>query len=200
VKLGVLKRLKRTFKPVKTKFMSWFDEAEIIKNLSGNGNKGYLSGSVAYNQLGLTLQISNELVIVGPKSNRKVKVGNLSIKYKKREVTFKGNFNSKNIKYLQILDAIRDIKRIPGTSINSAIASLLKIVKNLEEQEQRKIATISLDYKPSVRALLGAILEEIGVVGAETVNTIKKTLNPLTSYKFNLDSALLPKMNHWRIK
>jgi hypothetical protein len=193
VKDGLLKRLEKGkyFKPAKTKFGGRGpNESEIVKSLS---DEGYVSGSTAYNKLGLTTQISNEVVIIGKKYNRTTKIGNLSVKYQKRE----GSFNNKSRKYLQILDAVRDIKKIPGSSINKTLDKLIIIIKNLSDQEQERLVKYALEYKPMVRALLGAIMEKIGNFEFET---LKRTLNPLTSYDIGIEEYILPNKKEWRIK
>ena len=190
---GTIKRLKKGmyFKSAKTKFGERGpNESEVVKSLADDG---YVSGIVAYNKLGLTTQVPNEVVIIGKKYNRTTKIGNLSVKYQKRE----GSFNNKSRKYLQILDAVKDIKKIPGSSINKSLDKLIIIIENLSDQEQKRLVKYALEYKPMVRALLGAILEKIGNFEFET---LKRTLNPLTSYNIGIEEYILPNKREWRIK
>lgn len=192
-KEGVIQRLEKGkyFKPKKSKFgTTGPGESEIIKSLA---DEGYVSGSVAYNKLGLTTQVPNEVTIIGKKYNRKTKIGKLSVRYQKRE----GSFNNKSRKYLQILDAIKDIKKIPGTGTNEALSRLIGIIEEMSATEQERLVKYGMDYKPMVRALLGAILEKIG---NQLYENLKRTLNPLTSYNIGILSEVLPNMTHWKIK
>ncbi|MFW5887894.1 MAG: DUF6088 family protein [Bacteriovoracia bacterium] len=192
-KEGVIQRLEKGkyFKPKKSKFgTTGPGESEIIKSLI---DEGYVSGSVAYNKLGLTTQVPNEVTIIGKKYNRKTKIGKLSIRYQKRE----GSFNNKSRKYLQILDAIKDIKRIPGAGINETLRGLIRLIGEMSETEQERLVKYGIDYKPMVRALLGAIMEKIGNTLFES---LQRTLNPLTSYNVGIDEKILPNKDRWRIR
>lgn len=195
VKDGTLKRLEKGkfFRPKKSKFgTSGPSESEIVEGIIKGGN-GYVSGNVVYNKLGLTTQVSNEITIVGKKYNRKTKIGKLSIRYQKRE----GNFNNKNRKYFQILDAVRDIKKISGTNINESLRGIIRIIENMNEIEQERLVRCVMGYRPMVRSLLGAIMEKIG---NNLFNDLQKTLNPLTSYNINIDEIILPNKSKWKIK
>lgn len=193
VKEGVLKRLEKGkyYKPIKSKFGGRGpSESQIVKSLA---DEGYVSGSVAYNKLGLTTQVPNEVIIIGKKYNRTTKVGNLSVKYQKRE----GSFNNKNIKYLQILDAIKDIKKIAGSNVNQSLEKIISIIKNMDASEQERLAKYAENYKPMVRAVLGAILEQLG---NPLFQNLKQTLNPLTKYNIGIEASSLPNIESWRIE
>ena len=194
VKEGLIERLEKGkyFKPKQSKFgVIGPTESQILSTILDNA---YISGSSLYNGLGLSTQVANEVIIVGGKYNRKTQVGKLKIRYRKKD----GNFNKRNIKYFQILDAIKDVKRIPGTSINEAIRMLTTMVDEMENEDQKKLVNYALDYRPMVRALLGAILENNGNV---LFNDLKKTLNPLTSYNVRItDDSIIPNRENWRIK
>jgi len=190
---GIIKRLEKG-RYYKTSFSKFGEkgplESDVIKSLSAGG---YVSGNVIYNELGLTDQIANEIVIIGKRYNCKKKIGNLSVKYQKRE----GRFNQKNRKYLQILDAIKDIKKIPGVNVNEALEKLIKIIKDMSNTEQIRLAKYGEEYKPMVRALLGAILEELEIPCSEE---LKRTLNQLTKYKIGIKANLLSNLSEWRIE
>ncbi len=193
VKDGIIKRLKKGqfYKPRNSKFGEIGPrENEVIQTLLGDGR---ISGCEAYNRLGLTTQVPNEIVIVGKKYNRKSKVGNLKVRYQKRE----GDFPMEDGRYLQILDALKDIKKIPGTSITDALEKLISIIGKMNKKEQQKIIEYGLNYKPAVRALLGAILEDIGNSGFKL---LKQSLNPLTSYNIGITGKILPYKDRWSIR
>jgi len=193
VKEGVIKRLEKGkyYRPVQSKFGGRGpSESQIVKGLS---DEGYVSGNAAYNKLGLTNQISNKVIIIGKKYNRTTKVGNLRIKYQKRD----GRFNNKNKKYFQILDAIKDIKKIAGSNVNQSLEKLLSLIKNMEANEQNRLLKYAETYKPMVRAVLGAILEQLGNPLSQN---LKQTLNPLTKYDLGIDTSSLPNKESWRIK
>ncbi|MCK5882273.1 MAG: hypothetical protein KAG61_01185 [Bacteriovoracaceae bacterium] len=193
VKNGIIERLKKGqfYKPKNTKFgKTGPREDEVIQILL---NDGRISGCEAYNRLGITTQVPNEIIIVGKKYNRKSKIGNLKVRYQKRE----GDFPIEDGLYLQILDALKDIKKIPGTSILDALKRLISIISKMNREDQRKIIKYGLNYKPAVRALLGAILEDIG---NSRFKVLKQSLNPLTSYNIGISDKILPNKNRWSIR
>ena len=102
-----------------------------------------------------------------------------------------------NIPLLQLLDAIRYIKKIPDTTIAEACQRLIIMVGELSESEEKTMVRLSQKYPPSTRALLGAILEQLG---RETyTKALKKTLNPITKYKLQNVGNILSTSENWNI-
>ncbi|MBL6992056.1 MAG: hypothetical protein ISR65_19895 [Bacteriovoracaceae bacterium] len=189
---GVIKRLEkgRYYKAGVTKFGEKGPlEADVVKSLAEGG---YVSGNVIYNELGLTDQVPNEIVIIGKQYNRKKEIGNISIKYQKRE----GKFNHKSRKYLQILDAMKDIKKIPGVAPSEVLDRLIIIVKAMNMTEQERLAKYGTEYKPMVRALLGAIFDELG---SNLSSSLEMSLNPLTNYNIGLKMSRVSTLKRWKI-
>ena len=56
---------------------------------------------------------------------------------------------------------------------------------------------LALKYTPSVRALLGAILEEINLADPEL---LKNSLNPITKYKIRVAENILTTTEKWNIQ
>ena len=110
-KEGELERLEKGkyYIPKKTKFGTLGpSESSIIQGLLKGDEGSYISGVTAYNKLGLTTQVANEITIVGSKYNRKAIVGKIKVKY----IKGKAPVNKQNILLLQILDAVNDVKKI----------------------------------------------------------------------------------------
>jgi len=99
---------------------------------------------------------------------------------------------------LQILDAIRYIKKIPDTTNSAAVTRLLAVISDLEENEIPSLVRLALKYTPATRALTGALLEESG----KTNNTeiLRKSLNPITTYKLSGISDIISSIQNWNIK
>ena len=99
-------------------------ENQILTSLLNKNDNltGYITGSSAYNKLGLTTQISNEYVIATYEMRKPIQLGRIKIRFVKSYC----QIEEKNISPLQLLDAIKDFKNIPGISSNKAI-ELLKI-------------------------------------------------------------------------
>ena len=92
---------------------------------------------IAFRKLGLTTQVSNETVIATNRIYRKVKIDNINLKFIPKRV----DVNDDEIYLVQILDAIKDINKIPATTPNEVVKylkrdykkkNLLKIKINLQ--------------------------------------------------------------------
>jgi len=199
IKKGTIKRISPGlfFKPKQTVFGDLLPkEEEILKPyLYKNGNRiAYITGIYLFNKLGLTTQIPQTIKIASRNKEIKVNKSNLKIKPAKSYV----DVTSKNYQYLEILDAIKDFKKIPDLDTEKGIKILLNILKELNQEEIKKIAKYSLKYPPRVRALLGALLENIN----EKTDTkrLEDSLNPLSEYKLGLTKDILPTVDKWNIK
>jgi hypothetical protein len=169
---------------------------QIVKDLLEEDVKitGYLTGYSIYNQLGLTTQVSN-IIQIGKNT---VRPGLKRAGYKISFLIQKNNITKKNIPLLQILDSIRYIKKIPDTTISSACKRLMEIVKKLSKEDKSTVVRLALKYPPAARALLGAILEEIG--NRSLTEPLSKSLNPITTYNLPGAEKVLSSVDKWNIK
>ncbi len=96
------------------------------------------------------------------------------------------------------MDALRFIKKIPDTGIKNSCLRLKIIIEKLTEKEQRTAIRLAMKYQPSTRALLGAILSDLG---KETITVkLKKSLNPITSYDTPGAADALVSAQSWSFK
>lgn len=172
------------------------NQAQVVKDLLENDGKiiGYLTGYSIYNQLGLTTQVSNIIQIGKNDVRPSFKRGRYTISFIKQ----KNAITKINIPMLQILDAIRYIKKIPDATIISTCKRLLAILKNLPVNDKTTIVKLALKYSPSTRALLGALLEEIGT--KQLTESLKKSLNPITVYKLSGVNKIVTTAKKWNIR
>ncbi len=169
-------------------------QMQVVKDLLEENGKvvGYLTGFSIYNQLGLTTQVSN-IIQIGKNAIRP------DFKRERYKISFirqKNTITKDNIPLLQMLDAIRYIKKIPDTTIDSSIKRLCAIIKELSDTDIGTIVRLALKYPPSTRAMLGAILESIQI---GKTDQLYKTLNPITKYKFGSLETILPTVEKWNI-
>ncbi len=195
---GIIKRFGRGkyFKPQVGKFGEVpLRESQIIESIiNDNGNlTAYLTGSAAYNQMGLTTQMSNEYTIATHEFRKPYQKGRVKVRFVKAYV----DITELNIPLLQILDAIKDIRNITGTETNKAI-ELLKIkIDKLSLSEQKRLAQLALNYPPSTRALTGAILELLN--NEKASKKLYKSLNYLSKYMIGVNEKVLPNKTKWKI-
>ncbi|MFD2037484.1 DUF6088 family protein [Belliella marina] len=184
------------YKPEKTIFGDLQPEQkQIVKDLLEEDGKvtGYLTGFSIFSKLGLTTQISNTIQIGKNQVRPSFKRERYTISFIKQ----KNIITKDNIPFLQILDSIRYIKKIPDASVESSCKRFLAIIKNYIDKEVITLIRLALKYPPATRALLGAILEELQL--GKTTEPLFKSLNPITKYKLTGAGKVLSSTEKWNI-
>ena len=162
------------------------NQTQIVKDLMESDGKltGYLTGYSVYNQLGLTTQVSNTIQI-GKNDIRS------AFKRERYMISFirqKNIITRENIPLLQLLDAIRYIKKIPDSKPELSCKRLLVIIKRLSDKDKSTMVRLALKYPPATKALLGAMLDELRE--SSLTDSLYKTLNPVTKYRLSVDKVL----------
>lgn len=168
-------------------------DSELVKDFLEQNGKivGYITGTSAFASMGLTTQISSSILIGTNKYRRPTIRNGVKISFLLQE----NMITSSNIPLLRILDALRLIKEIPATSPDECVANIRKAIDALSESQKQELAELSLAYTPYVRALLGAIYENMGL---ET-EIIRRTLNGVTNYKLPISDNVLSNKKNWNI-
>lgn len=171
------------------------NQAQIVKDLLEKDGKviGYLTGYSIYNQLGLTTQVSNTLQI----GKNHIRAAFKRERYLISFVQQKNNITKENIPLLQLLDAIRYIKKIPDATTEASCKRLLAIINDLSENELQIMVRLALKYPPATRAMVGAILEQLNHV--DLTVSLLKSLNPITKYKLVGAAKVLTAAEKWNI-
>jgi len=170
---------------------------QLIKDLLVQDGKqiGYLTGYSVYNDLGLTTHVANALQIGTNSYRRAIKRGLYTISF----IGQPNKIAPKNIELLRILDAVRFIKNIPATTPDEACLRLKFIFKELSLEKRVLLISLVLKYSDYVRALCGAILEEIGENEA-LLNILQKSLKSVTTYNVQISDNVLSTQKNWRLK
>ena len=198
-KKGIIKKISKGvfYKPEQTVFGELKPDTneQLKKYLFKNGKRiAYITGLSLYNRLNLTTQVPYRIKIASRGNRISINRGVLKADAVKSytEVT------DKNYELLGLLDVIKDIKKIPDTSVNTSIKILTSRIIKLNKKRITEIVKYALLYPPRVRALLGAIIENAGC----KVNTqkLKESLNPLTKFKLSLKESDLPNIKNWYIE
>lgn len=199
VSKGVISKISkgRFYKPKRSVFgMLQPKQEEIVKDLLEKDEEviGYMTGYSVFNRLGLTTQVPNIIQIGTNVRKNKKQRGLFTISF----VLQTNPITKENIPLLQLLDAIRFIKEVPDATISQSCKRIIAIIRELNEKETDKLLIFAEKYPPMVRAILGAMIENI--YGANKVLPLRNTLNPLTSYKIGIDEQVLPEIKKWRIE
>ncbi len=195
---GVISRLSRGkyYKPQQSKFgNSRPRESAIVNALTVRQNSriGYLTGLSVYNQLGLTSQISNTLVIATMNPLQPKQIEGYNVKYVRRNVSF----SEEDIPLLQLLDALRDIKSIPDSNPDDSLKILKDLVVALPKVKKERLITLALSFNPGTRALLGALMEQY--FPSVKVSKIKQSINKLSVFETGVSSEVLSNKNSWNL-
>ncbi len=195
---GIIKKLSKGvfYKPEETVFGELEpDYSEQLRPfLYENGKRiAYETGYSLYNRMGLTTQMAFRIKIASRSKRISINRGTL----KADAVKSYAEVTDTNYEILGILDAFKDIKRIPDCSVAQAIRRLSAILKALNEKQTASLLKYALVYPPRVRALVGAVLEKNGKTGLEK---LKDSLNPLTTIKIGLKETELPTKSKWYIE
>jgi hypothetical protein len=194
-KIGKLAKGKY-YKPEITAFGNLMPfQNQIVKDLLEEDGKiiGYLTGYSIYNQLGLTTQMSAVIQIGRNEVRPAFKRGMYRISF----IRQKNTISKENIPLLQLLDAVRNIKKIPDTTVDSTCKRLLTRLKTLDSKEKGTLVRLALKYPPATRALLGALLDE--TEQESLTEPLLKSLNPITKYKLTGAIKVLSTNEKWNI-
>lgn len=170
-------------------------EYQIVKDLLEQDGRvvGYITGYRAYNELGLTTQVPNTIQIATNKFKNPKERGLYKIKF----VVQNNTINKETIPLLRILDAIKNIKKIPDAMVEDSIIILAGHISNLSPEELQSAKRLAAKYPPATRALLGAIIEM--KFSAEDAQPLYDTLNLITTYKLGASIIALPTKERWNI-
>lgn len=172
------------------------DQYQVVKDLIEEAGKvtGYLTGYSIYNKLGLTTQVSNTIQIGKNDIRPQFKRGRYTITF----IRQKNVITKDNISLLQLLDAIRYIKKIPDASLVSSVERLFVLVRDLLPTDKKMLVKLALKYPAATRALLGAMLDQ--QKNKELALKLQKTLNPVTIYKMPGVYKIIANAENWNIK
>jgi len=187
----------RFYKPRRTDFGELKpEEYQVVKDLLEQNGKilGYLTGYSAYNQLGLTTQVSGIIQIGTNEPKKSITRGMYKIRFIKQP----NKITKENIPFLRILDAIRNIKEIPGTTVQDSCKTLIALIKKIDKGKREDIIRLAKKYNPAARALSGAIFDLY--FGSKLAEPLLKSLNPSSEYVFGISDGILPNKLKWNIR
>lgn len=202
-KEGVVRRVRKGvyYSPKKSRFGELKpDPREVMAAVfKSRGIEWKPSGLAAYNGLGLTTQVSPTITLDVPRKIYSLEIGpgnkahvtaNVKLKVGR---TVSGLSDEERV----ILDALRELRRIPDTSPAESVSKIKDLFATKKGSFSR-LAVRALDEPPRVRAILGAIGNEIGASRSALV-ALRKSLNPITTFNLGLGTSL-PTAHDWRIK
>ena len=171
-------------------------DGEIIRSiLYKNGRLCcYVTGPYLYNWLGLTTQMSRVVTVACKGGRQKKEFGTIRIDTVVSRIPIK----EKDVPFLQYLDALKDIRKIQDSDINISLEIIRRRISELSSLEQSRLASLAKDYyPPRVRALVCLLFSSLQLSVPES---LALSLNPLTTYKLNLDQSRWLGARKWNIR
>ena len=193
---GAIKRLSKGkyYKPKQGMFGELPpSDDEVLRSYMKTMGNTYITGLQAFNKMGLTTQVPNVVTLAGKGSSRKIKIKNMTIEVFEQ----KSSVESDDIWLSQMLDALDKIKKIPDATPNDVVAYTMKSVSELKMKEKKQLAQLATERRPRTKALLGAVFQVLGNI--EEASLLKKTLNPLSSYRVGISNSILDNKAEWKI-
>ena len=133
---GVIKRARKGYyyKPKVSVFGEQKPREDVLLSLylfEKNKQVAYITGTRLYNRLGLTTQVPSSIRVASSDKQIKGKVGNVVIKPAKSYV----KVTADTIKYLELLDVIKDLNTIPDLQKSDGLVYLKKVIYNFDKLE-----------------------------------------------------------------
>jgi hypothetical protein len=145
---------------------------------------GYLTGAYIYNKISLTEQVASVITIAVHQPVRAFKFKKMSVECVKAYVDTPDDDDT--LRLIRILDAIKDLKRIPGTTPKQAYDRIFALhISQLSRVNLEKTVSLSMVYPPRVRKILSDMLEKNNHadLNKQLVNTICPTTRFDLPYK-----------------
>jgi hypothetical protein len=194
-RLGMIQRLGKGlyYKPRQTVFGLSKPNPSQLRSLPILGKGVFPAGCAAANLLGFSTQHSAKLeVATNGLSLPRLIVGKETIIHTRRPESWR------ELSYKDA--AILDFLRQRGLSSEfSPKETIHKLLKHFHEAGRfKRLLQIALSEPPRVRALLGAIGQELGYSEKQLI-ALRKSLNPLSKFDFG-HLAALKYARHWQVK
>lgn len=142
---------------------------------------GYVTGMRLYNRLGLTTQVPRTITIASNKSPQRKDPGTVEVKLVKARVPV----SESNREFLEILDVLSDLKKIPDSSPSAVMNIVSGLLKKIDKTAFSELVELENCYPPVTRALPGILMDSSNSV---LTTMLKRKLNPTTRYNVGLDS------------
>jgi predicted transcriptional regulator of viral defense system len=171
-------------------------DSELLKScLYSKGQRtGYITGAALYNKLGLSTQQPKTIEIATTCSRQEKNFGTIKI----RLVSSSAPVSDKNVRLLELLDVLKDVKCISDAPPAEVVRMLALTISKLEDASVKELQDIALKYySPSTKALLGLI---VSYVGFRPIPELKRSLNPTTKYNIGIDEDEWPNAKEWSIR
>lgn len=175
--------------------MSISDGALLRDALYREGKRcAYVTGPALYNRLGLTTQVPKTVSIA---TNRPAKLKDFGT-FRIKSIARRAPITEANVPLLELLDVLRDAKKVPDTSIDTVINSATEQLGAMNEATVAKLQRLAVQYyNAATRALLGTLLETLG---RDISPKLRASINPTSRFELGLDLDRWANARTWNIQ
>ena len=170
-------------------------EARLRELLYRNGQRcAYVTGPALYNRLGLTTQVPKTITVATNRSAQTKDFGTIRVKLVPRRAPI----SDSTIPLLELLDALRDAKKISDAGVGSVIKTPGRLLLALNAARRNELQRLSVDYyNAGTRALLGLLLTRNG---QKVLPALASSINPTTRFDLGIDPSDWPEAREWNIR
>ncbi len=171
-------------------------DGELVRSMLYKDGRlrGYVTEALLYNQLGLSTQLPRKFTLAFNGGRQDKEFGTIGIKTVVTRIPIK----EKDVKLLQYLDALKDIKKILGSEVNQSLRIMRSKITELTDRERKRLVALAVEYyNPQTRALLCLLFSSLGLSVPES---LAQSLNPTTTYKIGLDLEKWPTARRWKVR
>ena len=171
------------------------DEERLRDTLYRNGRRcGYVTGPALYNRLGLTTQVPKTVSIAVNRATQTKDFGTIRVKLLSRRAPI----SDATVPLLEILDILRDAKKVPDANVRRVIQAMAKRLMALSPAARNTLQRLALNYyNAGTSALLGMLLTRCG---KEVLPALKASVNPTTRFNLGIDPGDWPESRAWNIR
>ena len=163
------------------------DEARVRDMLYRNGQRcGYITGPALYSRLGLSTQVPKTIAVATNRAAQTKDFGTIRIKLVPRRAPI----TDLTVPLLEILDSVRDAKKVPDASTGRVLKTLEKRLLDLAPAERAALQRLAMDYyNAGTKALLGLLLTHNG---QGVLPKLRPSINPTTRFNLGIDPVDWP--------
>jgi len=201
---GDLHRIRKGlyYRPKKTVFGESCPSPDAVTDVVlGNRHVRAMNcGSSHYHRLGITTEVGGVLTRAADRRIRMKGPGGLSLHVVSRPL-----HRQKGIRPDErtMLDALRDVNHIPGAAAGGVVRRL-KILFRSRKLSFERLAKFTIAEPPRVRAVLGALGEDLKTEGlkirSQDLERLRRSLNFLSAYRIPGMSDSLRHAHSWNIR
>ncbi|QGX40155.1 DUF6088 family protein [Permianibacter aggregans] len=194
---GVVRRLARDvyYRPEHSRFGPLPPRDSDVMAFALQQTDGFIVGAAYLNNRGLSTQVPTVIEIASSKTRpRVVTYGKLKFNVVRAicAPVYPGDK-----RFLQMLHTVDRLRRLEGADPDHVVVHFVDEIAGLERAQRERLEVLSLQARPGVRALIGAMLEK--GAGQSSVR-LSQSISAASNYLTPVSIQVLPDMRKWQLR